>query len=88
MVWVSKGESRRSLRPRHPARASLAGAISGGASPNNTWDTATSRTLPAILNWHRIDSKIFGVIDRKGYLRLATEFSAVWAYTPVWLNRR
>ena len=60
----------------------------GGASPNNTWDTATSRTLPAILNWHRIDSKIFGVIDRKGYLRLATDFSAVWAYTPVWLNRR
>jgi DNA replication protein DnaC len=30
---------------------------------NNTWDTATSRTPPAIPNCHLIDSKTSGVID-------------------------
>jgi hypothetical protein len=34
---------------------------------NNTWDTAISRTPPAIPIWHRIDSKISGVIGPKGY---------------------
>src|SRR3954464_5051460 len=60
----SSGSGPGPSRSGSPGTWPTAGRIREQSS--TTWDTATASTLPAIPNWHRIDSRISGLTDPPG----------------------